>query len=351
MALSLPDVHVCIRQSQDEYGHCRASDIRAQELCAPGVRTRIRSGALPPTAGRIALAAEPAAELAVVQASASKAGSVRRLTPLYSVCASAVASQMAEEDPSPARRQSASAKTANSAVISTVLVSGESKAAPAQESRTSGQEQRKPGTSALLGAKAKMSRFGRLIRGSGAAAAASKVLQEQPSSLGREAEGASLAACAPDEAPAVEPSAARSAGRAPVEDTADAAAPVSQSAVRAEKDTVECGGRGRKRPSPKKAPGPLGFRARRAPRSELFSKDGLAAAKTGKPIPPAPGCSGGGFKWCAVTCLAPVRLRPYAPMGMRTTKTDEGKGVLCAEGAAAMDQPRGLGQRRAVEGT
>ncbi len=262
--------------------HCRASDIRAQEQCGPGVRTRIRSGALPPTAGCVALTAEAAAQPPVVQVSASKAAGTRRCATSYSIRASAVAVDSAEESLVSASSQAASVKVVITAEAPAASESSGNEAAHLGRSRADARGQGKAAAPALLGAKAKMSRFGRLLRGSATTAIASSPVQKQLSGRSKEVEAASLPEGAPDEAPLDDPRAAEGAGVAPVKVTADADEPVPVSATLIEKVRAEPGGRGRKRPSPKKAPGPLGFRARRAPRSELFSKDVPAAAKTGK---------------------------------------------------------------------
>ena len=246
------------------------------------MRTRIRSGALPPTAGRVVPADDSAAQRPAVQISAGKAGGTRLSTTMYSVSASAVIVEVADEGPVAASKHSASTKAVSAGAAEAASGSSGIEAAPAEHSRAGARGQGKSAVSTLLGGKAKMSRFGRLLSGSSLATAASSAPQKQLSSLGKEAEDASLPACAPDEPLPVDLGAAQGAGEAPVESAADAAALVSHSAVRAEEDKAESGGRGRKRPSPKKAPGPLGFRARRVPRSELFSKDAHAAAKTGK---------------------------------------------------------------------
>ncbi len=243
------------------------------------MRTRIRSGALPPTAGRVALGAESGSETAVVQVS------TRRSASSYSIRASAVAVGSAEEGLVGASSQAASVKVAITAEASAVSESSGSEAAPLGKNRADAQGEGKSAVSALPGAKAKISRFGRLLRGSATPAAASRPVQMQPSGPGREAEPASLPANVPDEALLDDLRAAQGAGDVPVKAAAGANAPVLDSAALVGKDGAETGGRGRKRPSPKKAPGPLGFRARRAPRSELFSKDAPAAAEIGKPPP------------------------------------------------------------------
>ena len=276
---------------------CRASDIRAQEQCAPGVRTRIRSGALPPTAGRVALSAESGSETAAVEVSASKAGSTRPSATSYSIRASAVAVDSAEEGLVGASSQAASVKVVITVEASAASESSGSEAVPEQRCRAKAGGQGKSAVSAVVDSKAKMSRFGRLLRGSAMTAAARSPVQSGPS---KEAGAASLPACALDQALLDDPRAAQGAGVASVKAKADADAPVSQnSAALVENERAEPGGRGRKRPSPKKAPGPLGFRARRAPRSELFSKDVPAAAKTGK-TPPI--C----FSWGSEEDLTPI---------------------------------------------
>ena len=262
--------------------HCRASDIRAQAMRSPGVRTRIRSGALPPTAGRVVLADDSAAQPSAVQVSVSKASSTRRSTAVYNVSASTVVVEIAENGPATVSRQSPSTEAASAGAGEAASGSSGKEAAPAKQSRAGARGQGKPAASTLADAKAKMSRFGRLLRGSRLAAAADSTLQNPSCSLSQEAEDTSLPAPAPDEALPVDLSAAQCAGDGPTNAAASADALVSRDAVRAGEDKLESAGRGRKRPSPKKAPGPLGFRARRAPRSELFVTDKHAAAKAGK---------------------------------------------------------------------
>jgi len=170
--------------------------------------------------------------------------------------------------------------------------------------------------SILPGAKEMVSRFGRVIRSGKVAAGANKGTAPAPdvddasqtnlSSLHQETPSESMPpstevvprVSAAALATAVALAQASADSKAPEADSAQAAECTQKlsaagSAVEGMTLAAECavknkaaaGPRGRKRPSPKKAPGPLGFRARRAPKTELFVQtDSLAASKTGKPI-------------------------------------------------------------------
>ena len=297
----------------------RAADLRSQEACAPGVRTRIRSGALLPNTGRFSQSNDSAAKPAVSQVSSTRAGHDRLSKSSYSVPVTAAALVPAEGHSTAASQQSVSTQAVISPAAAIAMTECSKSAAAAQEPSTAKPSGRgKSAVSTLPGAKGRVSRFGRLIRSGEVAPGAKKgtaptpdvddAPQTQLSSLHQETDAPSepmppsteavpRVSAAPLAA-AVALAQARADAKAPVADSAHAAEceqelSAAESAVEgitvaaecAVKDKAAAGPRGRKRPSPKKAPGPLGFRARRAPRTELFVKnDSLAASKTGKPI-------------------------------------------------------------------
>lgn len=297
----------------------RAADLRSQEACAPGVRTRIRSGALLPNTGRFSQSNDSAAKPAVSQVSSTRAGHDRLSNSSYSVHVTAAALISAEQRSSAANKQSAATQAViTPAAAAAMAESSKSKAAATEPSTTRASGRGESAVSILPGAKEKVSRFGRVIRSGKVAAGSNKGTAPAPdvddasqiklSSLHQEADAPSESMPPSTEvvprvsaaalATAVALAQARADSKAPEADSARAAectpklsaagSAVEGITVAAEcavKDQVTAGPRGRKRPSPKKAPGPLGFRARRAPKTELFvQSDSLAASKTGKPI-------------------------------------------------------------------
>lgn len=269
----------------------------AQEACGQGIRTRIRSGALPPTAGRLAqVSAESAMEPAVVQLSSAKAGTLRARGASHRNRASTAASLSALED---ATGASSAAQVDTSAARAAGGRRGKPSATEASSGKAS--KQGMSAAAALRSAEAGMSRLRRLLK-SGHFAAKAGVKQAHAAAA--TAGGHSSPLKQPDSTDAAEPSAAETAPRPntlarslPAQAVAQAAAaaalksaegePARCDAAASAAAGVESGAgvRGRKRPSPKKAPGSgLRFRARRAPKELAFTVDALdTTSKSGKP--------------------------------------------------------------------
>lgn len=274
--------------------------MRAQQLALPGVRTRIRSGALPPTAGRpVRDENDSAAAPAVVQVA-----NVKALASIYSIHTSAAAAAPAQEA-APTGRQSARVASAAQVQAARAAVASSDKAEPAAAGAgpAKAPEQREPAAvTALTGARARVSRFGRLLKSSHVAADAAKgqlpaAAQQPPFSTPAAADDAPDAQPSSADAEPAElsvlthDSTASKAVQARAAEGGESAGHVdgnaklsAASAVAAQNEvSAAAAPRGRKRPSPKKAPSGLGFRTRRAPKLELFSKDGpLKATTTGK---------------------------------------------------------------------
>ena len=264
----------------------------AQEACGQGIRTRIRSGALPPTAG--CLAQVSANSTAAVQLSSAKAGTIRARGASYRIHASMAASPHAQED-------ATGAYAAAQVDTSAACAAGGRKGKPSATEASSGKasKQGTSATAALRSAKAGMSRLRRQLK-SGHSAAEAGVVQAHAAAAG----GHPSPLIQPNSTGAAEPSAAETAprpdalaGSLPAEAVAQAAAAAALRSSKGERARcgaaasaaagVESGGavRGRKRPSPKKAPGSgLRFRARRAPKELAFTEDALdTTSKPGKP--------------------------------------------------------------------
>ena len=165
---------------------CRAADERAQQACARGIRTRIRSGALPPGAGRAPRADNSAAPPAPMGMQLP-AGSKAAISVSYSVHACAADPLAAAEEPARSARQparaTAAARTdtaradaaesckANRAVHS-APVDGRAEIAAAAADSADATGQRRSMASRLRSARAAVRRVGGLLRSGQPAAAA-----------------------------------------------------------------------------------------------------------------------------------------------------------------------------------